>query len=253
MKSIVIFGAGNVATHLFHAFSKARDFRVIQVYNHRQEGLENFNSFCKTTTNINEVEPADVYLIAVKDDVIPAIANSIRYKNALTLHTSGGVSLDVLNDFPNSGVFYPVQTFSQYKPLDFNLIPVCIEVKVEEDISFMEKLAGNISNRIFKINSEQRKSLHLAAVFVNNFVNHLYAEGEEICNKNNIPFEILHPLIEETAAKAIIMRPEDAQTGPAKRNDQAVINSHLSLLDPEQQKIYKLLTQSIRNLHGKEL
>lgn len=253
MNSIVIFGAGNLAHHLCKAISSAKNFRVIQIYNHQPERLKSFSSSIPITTNLAEVFTADIYLLAVKDDAIASLASQIQYANALVLHTSGAVSLDALNHFDRRGVFYPLQTFSRNKEVDFQQVPVCIEANLSADMLLLEKLGKSISEKIYNINSGQRKSLHLAAVFVSNFVNYLYTEGEVICNKNNIPFEILHPLIKETASKITQMSPLEAQTGPAKRNDAEVLRSHLAQLNKEQQKLYSLLTQSIQALHGKEL
>lgn len=253
MNSIVIFGAGNVAHHLLKAFSSAKNFQVIQVFNHKPENLIPFSTETETTINLAKVKPADIYLLAIKDDAISEIADNIKYERALMLHTSGAVPVDVFSRFSRRGVFYPLQTFSKNKEVDFSQIPVCIEANKEEDLHLLETMGKSISENVYHINSEQRKSLHVAAVFVSNFVNYLYTEGEAICKKNQIPFEILQPLILETASKMTKMSPLEAQTGPAKRNDVGVLQSHLSQLDQEQQKIYSLLTQSIQALHGKEL
>lgn len=253
MNSIVIFGTGNVAHHLFKAFFSAKDFRVIQVYNHKFESLQPFATETETTINLAKVKPADIYLLAVKDDAISEITENIVYDKALMLHTSGAVPVDVFSKFSRRGVFYPLQTFSKNKEVDFSQIPICIEANEKEDLHLLESLGKSISENVYHINSEQRKSLHVAAVFVSNFVNYLYTEGEAICKKNNIPFEILQPLILETASKVTKMNPLEAQTGPAKRNDEGVLKSHLSQLNKDQQKIYSLLTQSIQALHGKKL
>lgn len=253
MNSIVIFGTGNVAHHLSKAFSSAKDFRVIQVYNHKPESLKSFSTETETTINLAKVKPADIYLMAVKDDAISEIADHIIYKDALMLHTSGAVDIEVFSNFSRRGVFYPLQTFSKNKEVDFSQIPLCIEANKKDDLQLLESLGKSISENVYHINSQQRRSLHVAAVFVSNFVNYLYTEGEAICKKNNIPFEILQPLIMETASKVTRMSPMEAQTGPAKRNDVGVLQSHLSQLNKEQQKIYSLLTQSIQALHGKEL
>lgn len=253
MKSIVLFGTGNVAFHLFSAFSNSENFKVIQLYNHKAESLSIFKDKIPTTTKFSEIFPADIYLIAVKDDAIGEIVSKIENPEALILHTSGAVPLTVFRDFEHTGVFYPLQTFSKNKPVDFKNIPICLEAKNKSDLELLEQLAESISDKVYHISSEQRKSLHVAAVFVSNFVNYLYTEGEAICRENGIPFKILHPLIHETALKIESMSPKEAQTGPALRNDKEVINSHLPLLNSEQKKIYQILTSSIQNLHGKEL
>lgn len=252
MKTIVLFGAGNVASHLYKAFSTSEEYKIIQIYNHRKERLENFEDV-SVTTQISEVQPANFYILAVKDDAIPTISKQLNNPKALICHTSGAVPLSVFSNFERAGVFYPLQTFSKEKEVEFSNIPICIESKNKSDLDLLKHLATSISSKVFEISSEQRKSLHVAAVFVSNFVNYLYSQGEEICRKNDVPFEILQPLIEETAAKIKSMKPLEAQTGPAKRNDEQVLNSHLQLLNEEQQQIYKLLTRSIQNLHGKKL
>jgi predicted short-subunit dehydrogenase-like oxidoreductase (DUF2520 family) len=140
-----------------------------------------------------------------------------------------------------------LQSFSKNKAVDFKNIPICLETESELEYYFLEKIAKTISDKIYNINSLQRKSLHVSAVFVNNFVNHLYQIGNDICNENNVDFDILKPLILETANKIIEISPKSAQTGPAKRKDSVVIEQHLDFLkDENQQNIYKILTQSIQ-------
>ena len=253
MKSIVIFGAGNVATHIFKALGEIKGYKVIQVYNHQKESLEFFRNVVPVTTDFTEVFPADIYLFALKDEAIPLLAEKIIYRDALMLHTSGATPLSVFASFKQAGVFYPLQTFTKNKPVNFQEIPICVEAKNKKQLEMIKQMAGKISPAVYEISSVQRKSLHVAAVFVSNFVNFLYSQGEEICRENKIPFEILHPLIKETALKIKDINPYDAQTGPAKRGDRKVINEHLALLNNDQKKIYNLLTQSIQQLHGKEL
>ena len=253
MKRIVLFGTGNVATHLFEAYKNSKHFEIIQVYNHAAKSLKFFKDKVAITTDLNAISPADIYILALKDDTLDEICKKINNTDALVLHTSGAVSMKVLTKFSHHGVFYPLQTFSKNKKVDFSKVPICIETYTREDNNIAHNLASDISNKVFEISSEQRKTLHVAAVFVSNFVNYLYTEGESICQENKVPFEILHPLILETANKAIKMSPKEAQTGPAKRKDKDVINSHLELLNKKQQEIYSLLTLSIQNLHGKEL
>lgn len=253
MKRIVLFGTGNVATHLFEAFRNSTKFEIIQVYNHTFNSLQNFSEKVEITTDLASLKPADIFILALKDDVLAEFSEKLKETNALVLHTSGAISIDVLKNFQNHGVFYPLQTFSKNKKVDFSQIPICLETNSSSNTQLAQELALEISGKVFEISSEQRKTLHVAAVFVSNFVNFLYTEGESICKENRVPFEILHPLILETAQKAVNISPKEAQTGPAKRNDQKVISSHLELLNKKQQEIYSLLTLSIQNLHGKEL
>jgi predicted short-subunit dehydrogenase-like oxidoreductase (DUF2520 family) len=171
----------------------------------------------------------------------------------LVVHTSGTVTINALSNKNRRGVFYPLQTFSKDKAVNFKTIPLCIEAENEKDTTTLKLIANAISDAVYDINSEQRKALHVAAVFVNNFVNHLYQIGNEICNANTIPFAILKPLIQETANKIATLSPKTAQTGPAQRNDNSTIAAHQQFLtDENQAAIYNLLTQSIQD-NGKKL
>src|SRR5690606_8488038 len=252
MKSIVLLGTGNVATHLFTAINKTLSFKIVKVYNHNYKRLENIKDV-PVTTKCEEISQDDIYLIAVKDDQITRVSQNLKSNDSLVLHTAGGKSMEILNTHPRTGVFYPLQTFSKKKEMEFDNIPICLEAGNEDDYHILENLAGELKGKVYRIDSAQRRSLHVAAVFVSNFVNYLYTEGEQICRENKIPFEILLPLIKETAHKASLMSPYDAQTGPALRNDREVMEGHLAQLTPQQQEIYTLLTHSIQNLHGKEL
>lgn len=254
MIKVVLLGTGNVATHLFEAFRDSENIKVIQVYNHSSDSLSAFEGKANTTTSLSSLVDADLYLLALKDDVIADIASKLSGKKALIAHTSGSVALNALQPCSRRGVFYPLQTFSKSRELSQTDIPFCLEAAEKEDLEILKRLAKEISGKAFEVSSEQRKKLHLAAVFVCNFVNHLYAIGEDICNTNDLPFEILQPLIQETAAKVSHASPFLMQTGPAKRNDTSTIEAHLSLIASEENKeIYKLLTKAIQSQHGKEL
>ncbi|NJW52562.1 Rossmann-like and DUF2520 domain-containing protein [Salinimicrobium oceani] len=254
MIEIIVLGSGNVATHLFKAFSAAEGVNVKQVYNHAEASLDFFKGETKTTSKISELAEADIFLLALKDDVIPQIAEKLSQKNGLIVHTSGSVPLDALSTCTRRGVFYPLQTFSKEKTVDYSQIPFCLETNRVEDLQLLKDLAGKISGKAYEISSQQRKQIHLSAVFVCNFVNHLYAVGEQLCQKGEIPFEILKPLISETAKKIEQASPAAVQTGPAMRNDVSTINTHLELLgSSENRKIYELLTSAIQSFHGKKL
>ncbi len=171
----------------------------------------------------------------------------------MVVHTSGSAPLTILNDNNRKGVFYPLQSFSKDKAVDFKNIPICLESENGTDYRVLEAVAKAISDKVYAINSEQRRAIHVAAVFVNNFTNHLYSIGNEICTENQIPFDILKPLIEETVQKLQTLTPEEAQTGPAIRNDYNTIAAHEAFLTNENQlTIYKILTQSIQE-NGKKL
>lgn len=253
MVSIVIIGSGNVAQHLISAFLQSDEIELIQVFSRQKESVSPLISSDKIVSEYEEIKDADVYLIAVSDNAIADVSTNLPFKNRLVVHTSGSMPMEILDSKNRRGVFYPLQTFTKNKPVDFKEIPICLESELADDFMMIEKLAKSISNSVQSISSEQRKALHVAAVFVCNFVNHLYKIGNKICEENQLSFKLLKPLIIETAQKIIHLSPENAQTGPAKRNDSETINTHLNFLSDENQKeIYKLLTKSIID-DGKKL
>lgn len=248
MIRITLIGSGNVAQHLIKAFTKSELVEIVQVYSRKKENLASLLDYDKIVNDFQELKEADLYIIAVSDKAISEVSRQLPFQNRIVVHTSGAASLDVLDSKNRKGVFYPLQTFSKKKDLDFSTIPMCLEAENTFDFRILEALAKSISNAVFPINSDQRKALHVAAVFVNNFTNHLYQIGQEICEEHQVPFEVLKPLIRETAEKINTLSPVDAQTGPAKRHDSNTIESHLDYLTRENQKnIYKLLTQSIQD------
>lgn len=257
MTKVIIIGSGNVAQHLIVAFQNPQnigtEIDLIQVFSRQKESLSHLLDLNKITDDLEALEEADLYIIAVSDDAIAAVSSQLSFKNRLVVHTSGSIPLNALDNDNRKGVFYPLQTFTKNKEVDFKVIPICLESENATDFQLLEKVAKMISDKVFAVNSEQRKALHVAAVFVNNFANHLYQIGSEICQENQVPFEILKPLIAETAQKIMVLSPEEAQTGPAKRNDSATIEAHEAFLSNENHlKIYKTLTQSIQH-NGKKL
>ena len=254
MIKISLIGYGNVAQHLIHAFQQNPAVKIEQIFVRKASKIVDIDSSIKIVSDWNDLIETDVFIIAVSDDYIQEVSGNFQLKNQLVVHTSGSVALEEISNHNRRGVFYPLQTFTKGKTVDFKNIPICIETEFSPDLEILKKLAQSISEKIYLINSEQRKALHVAAVFVNNFVNHLYQIASEICVENQVSFAILEPLIAETAAKIQMLTPLDAQTGPAKRHDQKTIDSHLDFLksDTLKQFIYKTLTQSIQN-DGKEL
>nr|WP_315158087.1 Rossmann-like and DUF2520 domain-containing protein [uncultured Flavobacterium sp.] len=253
MIKITIIGSGNVAQHLIDAFAKSNAVEIIQVFSRTQKQISPLLDTSKITNDWNALTEADLYIIAVSDDVIADVSSQLPFENRLVVHTSGSASLTSLDSKNRKGVFYPLQTFTKGKAINFKTIPFCLEAQLESDYGLLEKAASAISESIHKIDSHQRKALHVAAVFVNNFTNYLYQLGNDICQENHVSFDILKPLILETAEKLLTLSPKDAQTGPAKRNDISTIEAHESFLSNKNQStIYKILTQSIQN-HGKKL
>lgn len=248
---VVCIGSGNVATH-FSTAIVAAGMELVQVWSKNQAHAEvlakQLGAEAISATAAIDLH-ADLYLIAVKDDAIPEMAAVLAGVNGLVVHTSGATDLDV---FPaamrNFGVLYPLQTFSRTKALDFSKVPLCLEAKNENLLNTLKNIALQLSPLVYEVNSLQRRILHLAAVFACNFSNHLYAIGQEILEKNQLDFEILRPLIMETAEKVQHAFPRDVQTGPAIRHDEQTLLKHKELLTgmPELQVIYETLSKSIK-------
>ena len=254
MISVIILGAGNVATHLYKAFNNAQHIIVNQWYNRSLEPLQSFKNTIEITNEITALKTADVYIIAVSDDAIGELSKALPFSNRLVVHTSGSVSMHDIDKKNKRGVFYPLQTFSKDVDLDFSEVPFCIEIEHKHDLQILKDLASAIGSKHYRVNSEQRSALHLAAVFVNNFTNQLYRIGHEITESKSVDFNILKPLIKETAKKIETLSPYLAQTGPAKRNDKKTLKKHLKALERDIHKdIYELLTKSIKQTHGKKL
>ncbi len=254
MIKIVILGGGNVALHLFSALKSDAGISVVQIYNRSIKKLEHLRNEIALTNNLSELVPADIYIIAVTDDAIAGVANALKDREALVVHTSGSASLEDLKPNKRRGSFYPLQTFSKEKQVDFRTIPICIEAENEADLDLLHRVASAISSQVVPISTQQRQALHVAAVFVNNFTNHLYFVGSEICEQNKLSFDLLKPLIKETAQKLEMLDPFSAQTGPARRHDISTLTRHENQLKQENHKaIYKLLSASITTTYGKKL
>lgn len=246
---IVLIGSGNVAFHLAKAFTEAQ-IPISQIFGRNtaelQKILEQFSIPFSTET----LAEADLYIISVSDSSIAEVSSLIKNKNALVTHTSGSVSREALNGNYRKSVFYPLQTFSKSKNLDYSKIPFFIDAENENDEEILKNLASKISKNVMLANDEKRKYIHLTAVFACNFVNHLYARAKEISDSQNIPFDYFLPLIDETTQKIHELEPKLAQTGPAIRNDEKVLKLHESLLtDEEKLKIYKTLNESIKKMY----
>lgn len=253
MLNIVVLGTGNLAKHLFQAFSKTDKAQVVQVVGRNQGQLQWFADSVSVSNYFSSILDADVYLVSVKDDAIAEVSQALSHKKGVVAHTSGAVPLNAIA-VERKGVFYPLQTFTKGKTLDFSTIPICIEGNDNVTLGILEELAKSISEQVYQINSDQRKKLHLAAVFVNNFTNYLYGVGEAICMDSNLSFDLLKPLIMETADKVQYLSPKEAQTGPARRGDQNSMQEHLKLLkDKKQIELYKLCSVAIEHIYEKEL
>jgi len=252
--NIVLLGSGNVATHLALAL-KAAGENITQVFSpdliNAKELADKVGS--ESTNSFSEVDrEADLYIISVKDDAIAEVAGNLKGVNGMVVHTSGTTDIKVLSsEVKHAGVFYPLQTFSKSKDVDFKTIPLCLEATDAKQLEILKSLANKLSTKVYQLDGEKRKILHLAAVFACNFTNHLYALANQILIENDLDFDIIRPLIAETADKVMINLPENVQTGPAIRNDESTINQHLTMLAdlPELQEIYQTLSNSIKLAH----
>ena len=251
---VVIIGAGNVGSHLAKALHQA-DVRILQVFNRHIEKAQslalqvNAEPVCDYKALSDQ---ADLYLLTVSDSAIEEVAERITQllgRNILLAHTSGATPSHVFEGKTKRyGIFYPLQTFSKEQEVDFSNIPFCIDAVKKEDRILLQELAQLLSEKVCVITDDQRAVLHVAAVFVNNFSNHLFRIGEEILKDHEMSFELLLPLIRETVNKLYSLSPEEAQTGPAIRGDQTTIRGHLKLLKsyPEYQEIYRMLSEGIQ-------
>lgn len=248
---IVLLGSGNVATHLAKAL-KAKDEEIVQVYSYNPANAKALADLVgsKSTADLTEINPdADLYIISVKDDAIEQVAIELKGVKGLVVHTSGTTDIGILSaNVKQSGVFYPLQTFSKGRDVSFENIPLCIEANNKNNLDVLRNLASKISRQVYELGGDKRKVLHLAAVFACNFSNHLYALANQILQQNNLDFEIIRPLIAETADKVMSNLPDQVQTGPAIRADETTLNKHLSMLNtmPELQNIYQTLSNSIK-------
>jgi len=252
--NIVCIGSGNVATHLAIAF-KAIGADIVQVWSHDSRNAEILAALTKAEpiSNWDHLDrTADCYLIAVKDDAIASVAAHLTDVKGIVIHTSGATPMSVLSESKNGyGVLYPLQTFSKSKAVDMTKVPLCIEADREETLEKIKAIAQLLSPKVAVVTTSQRSILHLAAVFACNFSNHLYELSSQLLEQHQLPFDLLKPLILETAEKVQSATPAESQTGPAVRNDQETIKKHLNLLEgsPVLQKIYETLSNSIKKTH----
>jgi predicted short-subunit dehydrogenase-like oxidoreductase (DUF2520 family) len=251
---IVIIGCGNVAWHLAKHLYHLKNCKLY-IYNHRSNPL--LNEFklkfkCKTDPSLkNVISDADFYFICVTDKYVPETVKNIAIinKNAVLIHTSGSLKMEELGEFNNTAVFYPLQSFSKNIDVNWKEIPIIIEAKTITIKKKILGLANLFSNNVVILNYKERLKLHLAAVLVNNFTNALFvAAGDLISKKSgNKQLKILLPLIKQTVFKVESIDPREAQTGPAKRNDNSVMKKHLKLLsdNTDLQNIYKQLSHLV--------
>lgn len=256
---IILIGAGNLATHLGKAiFAAGHD--VVQVFSRTMQSATALASEvgAQPVSDISAVRAdADLYVVSVKDsalaELVPALCKGKETK--VFLHTAGSIPMDVFQGMAlHYGVLYPMQTFSKQREVDFSQIPCFIEANDEHALLLIGDVAHQVSSRVYHLASEDRKYLHLSAVFACNFVNHCYALSQEILEEHGIPFDVMLPLIDETAAKVHELDPKEAQTGPAVRYDENVLRAQGALLksNPQMKDIYDRMSMSIHKLSIKE-
>jgi len=249
---ISIIGSGNVATHLANNFYK-KGYEIVNIYSRT---FENSQKLAKKVNalSINSItdlnRDVDILIISVSDMVIKNIVEHIDFEPKLVAHTTGSVSINILNKFKNYGVLYPLQTFTKDVYVNMQNTPFCLEANNNKSLLKLKKLASSVSNNIIKLNSEQRLQCHIAAVFANNFTNHMFTIAEDLLKQKNIPFDIIKPLILETVNKIQNHSPKEMQTGPAIRNDKNTIDCHLNALSSINiEKIYSFVSDNIYNFN----
>lgn len=254
---ISLIGSGNVATHLACALYDLK-YPIIQVYSQNIQNAQSLATLAKAQAidQLDQLKPADLYLIAVKDSAIEDVVAQLARLNiqGIVAHTSGSTALHVLaHSSAHYGVFYPLQTFSKVKAVDFAQVPVLLEGNNPEVLQQLDLLAQQLSTQVYHYSTQQRRSLHLGAVMACNFSNYLYSVADNFLTQQGVEFNLLKPLIMETASKIQNYAPIDMQTGPAVRQDQGILDMHLHILDgqPQLQQMYALLSQGIMQLHAK--
>lgn len=246
---IVFIGAGNLATRLSLAMQRV-GMQIVQVYSHTEASARQLATRlgCPWTNDLSALlEDGDLYVFSLKDTVLSDVISKVKPNNGMWVHTAGSMPMSVFEGYAQRfGVLYPLQTFSKGRNVNFDVIPIFLEANTDKNADYLKNIASALSENVRFMSSEKRRSLHLAAVFACNFTNHIYTLSYKLLENESIPADVLLPLIDETVSKIHSMPPAVAQTGPAIRYDENVINKHLAMLDdPDMQAIYRLLSQSI--------
>lgn len=244
----VIIGSGNVAYHLAKSFVQ-NGISLAQIFGRNENELQKISLELNIPHSTEKLEDADLYFICVSDNSVEEVSKIITKKDCLVAHTSGSLQKEILTGEYRKSSFYPLQTFSKTKNLDYTKIPFFIEAENDGDQKILTHLALKISENVMESSYEKRKYIHLTAVFACNFVNHLFSRAKEISDSQEIPFDYFLPLIDETVQKIHEIEPKSAQTGPAVRNDIRVLELHEQLLQDESLEIYKTMNQSIKKMY----
>lgn len=250
IRKIVLLGAGNLATNLALTLKK-EGFDILQVYNRTKENGIKLAGKVRADyiSDLSKLNPhADLYIISVSDSAIKDIADRIRLKNELIVHTSGSMDIDILQrSSKNYGVLHSPQTFTKWKPVSFRNLHVDIQANNKESEKLLMEFACRFCNHVLVVNSEQRKIIHIAAVFAGNFTNFMYSVAEDILTRNGLPFDLMQPIIKKTSENSKFKKPFSRQTGPAMREDYEVIARHIETLAkyPHYKSIYNLISKKI--------
>lgn len=254
MLKVILIGTGNIARFMHNILSGQPGITIVQVLGRNESALDYFRSTTPVSTDFGQIGQADVYILAISDEAIGEVSHQLKIGKGLLVHTAGSISIEVLPQNVRRGVLYPLQTLKGIMPEKMRDIPMCIEASDEADYPLLYRLARYISERVERIDSAKRKQLHLAAVFANNFSNHVFYLSSEICEEHGVSFDLIRPLIRESCTKVMQQSPYEAQTGPARRGDQKTLNEHLKMLEsPSLRAIYSILSESIQKAYGKEL
>lgn len=246
---IVIIGSGNVAYHLAKAFTQ-NNIEVSQIFGRNEVELNKISEELNIPYSTKELADADLYLISVSDSAVEQVSDLIKTEKALVAHTSGSLPIETLNGDYRKASFYPLQTFSKTKNLEYSKIPFFIEAENQIDEKSLFELASLISDNVETSDYEKRKYIHLTAIFACNFVNHLFARAKEISDSQDLDFNYFIPLIDETVEKIHHLEPKTAQTGPAVRGDERVLKLHEVLItNEEHRKIYNTMNESIQKMY----
>jgi predicted short-subunit dehydrogenase-like oxidoreductase (DUF2520 family) len=251
--NVTFIGAGNLAWHLAPALDNT-DFAVKEIYSrnlkHASALVEKlYEAQVKPSLDFSQ-SSSTIFILTVADDAIPEIAQEISLpENAILCHTSGSQPISVLGyaDTPNIGVFYPLQTFTKNKKVELNETPILIEAEDKQTEKVLLEMAKAISKKVLRVSSDDRKAIHVAAVFASNFTNYMLTIAKEILTQHKLNFDLLKPLIAETLNKSLSIGPENAQTGPAKRGDLEILDKHMEFLEEEEERaeIYRIISQQI--------
>ena len=230
-------------------------YEIRQVAGRRESAVESLASRLNTEYTLSFdriIKGCDLYLMALPDGVMDEILPQLGLSDELLVHTSGSVPMDILQPYSeNTGVIYPLQTFTRTRAVDLRKVPIMIEANRIDNENALLALAADLSDTVSVVDSLKRQNIHIAAVFASNFSNHMLNMSRLLMEANNLDFSLLAPLISETTAKALELGPNNAQTGPAKRNDMKIIEKHLAMLrgNPEAQELYHLISKNIMDLN----